>query len=74
MRTLAPQLPVRPLTDREVDVLQRLTRGDSSRRIAAGLGLSRSTVRDAYENAQRKLRIDRESAYLGVPAPYRRGL
>ena len=65
---------VRPLTDREVDVLQRVTRGDSSRRIAADLGLSRSTVRDAFENAQRKLRIAREGADPNKPAAYRRGL
>jgi two-component system, NarL family, nitrate/nitrite response regulator NarL len=61
MASTTTEPPVRPLTDREIDVLQRVARGDSSRRIAADLGLIRSTVRDAYENAQRKLNLAREA-------------
>jgi DNA-binding CsgD family transcriptional regulator len=45
------------LTEREVDLLQRVAAGQSSRDIAGDLGLSRSTVRDAWENAQRKLAL-----------------
>jgi len=52
---------VRELTDREVGVLQRIAAGRSPRSVAAELGISRSTVRDAYENAQRKLQLKREA-------------
>ena len=65
---------VRELTEREVRVLQRIAAGRSSRSVAAELGISRSTVRDAYENAQRKLRIAREAAVPDMHAPHRRGL
>jgi len=66
--------PVRPLTDRDVGVLQRIAAGRTQRSIATELRISRSTVRDAYENAQRKLRLAREVAGPDMPAPCGRGL
>lgn len=50
------------LTERELEVLQRVAAGHSERRVAADLGLSRSGVRSRLEGARRKLLLALEEA------------
>ena len=50
-----PQEPVEPLTQREVDVLRLLARGNTNRQIAELLGLSTRTVESHRANLMGKL-------------------
>ena len=53
--TARPQEPVEPLTQREVDVLRLLARGNTNRQIAELLGLSTRTVESHRANLMGKL-------------------
>ena len=53
--TERPQEPVEPLTQREVDVLRLLARGNTNRQIAELLGLSTRTVESHRANLMGKL-------------------
>lgn len=53
--TQRPQEPVEPLTQREIDVLRLLARGNTNRQIAELLGLSTRTVESHRANLMGKL-------------------
>ncbi|HEX3128688.1 MAG TPA: response regulator transcription factor [Thermoanaerobaculia bacterium] len=53
--TERPQEPVEPLTQREIDVLRLLARGNTNRQIAELLGLSTRTVESHRANLMGKL-------------------
>jgi DNA-binding NarL/FixJ family response regulator len=54
-----------PLTDRELEVIKALARGQSDRQIATSLGISEKTVRNHTSNIYRKLHIfDRTQAVI----------
>jgi DNA-binding NarL/FixJ family response regulator len=65
-------LPLDPLTSREREVLQRIAEGQTTKEIAAHLGLSVKTVESHRINLMRKLDIH-ETASL-VRYAIRRGL
>ena len=61
-----------PLTRREMDVLRRLTRGETNREIADVLGVSYETVKEHVQNLLRKIAVeDRTQAAVWA---VRRGL
>lgn len=61
-----------PLTRREMDVLRRLTRGETNREIASVLGVSHETVKEHVQNLLRKIAVeDRTQAAVWA---VRRGL
>jgi DNA-binding NarL/FixJ family response regulator len=54
-----------PLTERELEVIRALARGQSDRQIARSLGISEKTVRNHTSNIYRKLHIfDRTQAVI----------
>src|SRR3712207_716474 len=54
-----------PLTERELEVIRALARGQSDRQIATSLGISEKTVRNHTSNIYRKLHIfDRTQAVI----------
>ena len=59
------------LTVREVEVLQLLARGLTTRQAAGGLGISSATVRTHVENMRRKLSVATQAAV--VAEGFRRG-
>lgn len=61
-RTVAPpgnreEPPLRPLTEREIDILRLIAKGLSNNEAAGVLGLSRSTVRTHLEHIYEKLEV-----------------
>ena len=52
----------RPLTKRELDVLQHVSLGGRSREIAAELEVSEATVKAHLHNIYRKLGVDNRAA------------
>lgn len=51
-----------PLTEREIEVLRRITLGDSNKQAARVLGISHCTVRAHLENVFRKLACNTRAA------------
>ncbi|HSL00220.1 MAG TPA: response regulator transcription factor [Rubrobacteraceae bacterium] len=68
-----PDAPIVPrLTDRELEVIRLLARGESNKEIARSLGISEKTVRNHASNIYKKLHIfDRTQAVIYA---VRRGL
>jgi DNA-binding NarL/FixJ family response regulator len=61
------QRPTRmTLTDRELEVLQRVARGDGNKRIAIGLGIAEPTVKAHLVHMFEKLGVDNRTAAVRV--------
>jgi DNA-binding NarL/FixJ family response regulator len=52
-----PEPPIRPLTEREIEILRFIAKGLSNREAAAVLGVSRATVRTHLEHIYDKLEV-----------------
>lgn len=63
----------RLLTDRETEVLEHLTRGESNAEIALALAIGVETVRTYVASIFRKLGVQSRQELIGVPIPVRPG-
>ncbi len=66
------QAPIDRLTPRELDILDALAQGLSSKQIAQQHGLSVRTVETHRLNMKRKLDIDGQAELIKFPVEYRR--
>jgi DNA-binding NarL/FixJ family response regulator len=57
VRALRAEPPIRPLTDREIEILRFIAKGLSNREAAGVLGVSRATVRTHLEHIYDKLEV-----------------
>jgi len=58
-----------PLTPRQLELLRRVARGDTNRRIARDLGLSEATVRKHLENTYARLQVHSRTEALARVGP-----
>lgn len=58
-----------PLTPRQVELLRRVARGDTNRRVARDLGLSEATVRKHLENIYARLDVHSRTEALAKVGP-----
>lgn len=62
----SPRPPVEPLTNRELEVLQRIVQGDSTETMSKALGVSRNTVRTHVQHLLRKLGVHERNKAVRV--------
>lgn len=57
-----------PLSDREAEILKRLSQGDGNKMIASGMGLSQATVKNHTVNMKHKLGAftQAHAVYIGM--------
>ncbi len=60
-RRLVPEIPVEPLTPREIEIIKLITEGKSSREIAALLFLSFRTIQNHRTRIMRKLSLKKNT-------------